>query len=211
LNHLQGYRDLEVLSINCMESLQSLPETIGILHKLRELLIDNGNGCGMNPVIPESIGNLHSLEKLVLIGAQDPRFDEKGVDPLLKKRHKFPKGMSQLKNLTYLDLSRNGLDEIPEFVKDLPKLRELGFAWNMDVKELPRFLTELRELRTLRLDSDGLTDLPDFLNQLPLLNHITLGDNCEITPSTVKKAALKRRFPRVKFDFRDEYDCPSSK
>ena len=40
LNHLQDYRDLEVLSINCMESLQSLPETIGILHKLREWLWD---------------------------------------------------------------------------------------------------------------------------------------------------------------------------
>jgi Leucine-rich repeat (LRR) protein len=209
LNHLQDYPNLEVLSINCIESLQTLPEAIGTLHKLRELLLDNGNGCVMNPVIPESIGNLHALEKLVLIGAQDPRFDEERVDPLLKKRHEFPKSMSQLKNLAYLDLSRNGLEEIPEFVKDLPRLRELGFAWNMNVRALPPFLVNLRQLRTLRLDADGLTDLPDFLNQLPMLCHITLGDNCRITQSAARKSAIRSRFPKIRFDFRNEYDCPN--
>jgi len=205
LEHIGEYSDLEVLSISCLESLQALPDSIGKLTNLKELIIDNGNGCSMNPVLPETIGNLRSLEKLTLYGAQDPR----EPPPQPAERHKFPRGMSQLKNLVYLDLGRNGLDEIPLFVKDLPRLRELGFAWNMKLKEIPMFITNLRELRTLKLDSDGLDDLPVFLNSLPNLSRITLGNNCRITQNPAKMKDLKRRFPRVTFDFSDEYDCPA--
>jgi Leucine-rich repeat (LRR) protein len=211
LQHLQDYPELEVLSISCLENLQSLPESIGTLTKLRELIIDNGNGCIMNPLLPESIGRLHSLKKLVLYGAQDPRyFPEEGISPLLRKRHKFPKSMSQLKNLVYLDLGRNGLSEIPEFVKDLPNLRELRFGWNMNLKTLPAFLTGLRELRTLALDANGLGNLPDFLNQLPNLTRITLGGNCLITQHKSKIKSLQSRFPKINFNFEDEYECPTN-
>jgi Leucine-rich repeat (LRR) protein len=210
LQRLSEYPDLEMLEIRCLEDLQAIPESIGILSKLRELLIDNGNGCQMNPVLPESIGNLRSLEKLVLYGAQDPRFQlEERVAPQLRKRHKFPNSMSQLKNLAFLDLGRNGLEEIPEFVKNLPKLHELRFEWNMKLTTIPSFLTTLQELRTLRLDADGLSDLPDFLNEIPKLTLITLGDNCQITQSADKKKSLQRRFPRIKFVFDDEYECPT--
>jgi hypothetical protein len=44
--------------------------------------------------------------------------------------------MSQLKRLTYLDWGKNGLAEIPDFVKDLPHLKELRFGWNMEVSEV---------------------------------------------------------------------------
>jgi hypothetical protein len=205
LQHIESYPDLEVLSISCLEGLQALPESIGKLTRLRELLIDNGNGCSMNPVLPESIGNLRSLEKLVLYGAQDPR--DAGPQPA--ERHKFPSSMSQLKNLTYLDLGRNGLDEIPVFVKDLPKLRELGFDWNMKLKRVPAFLLGLRHLTTLRLNGNDLEDLPDFLGTLPELTRITLGNNCKITQSAARMKSLRRRFPRITFDFEDEYDCPA--
>lgn len=210
LERLKDYPNLEVLSIRCVEASQALPDSIGTLRELKELRIDNGNGCSMNPVLPESIGNLQSLEKLVLYGAQDPRPVGDTFGPQPTERHRFPKSMSQLKNLTYLDLGRNGLEEVPSFVKDLPRLKELRFAWNMNVKALPPFLGELRELRTLRLDADGLTDLPNFLTHLPKLTRITLGDNCEITQSGTKKSALKRRFAHIELDFNDEYDCPTN-
>ena len=160
----------------------------------------------MNPVLPESIGNLQSLEKLVLYGAQDPR--DPGAQP--RERHKFPPSMSQLKNLTYLDLGRNGLNEIPSFVQDLPNLRELRFKWNMQLKEVPAFLSNLRELTTLQLDADGLSDLPDFLNTLPKLTRISLGYNCKITQNAAKMRELKRRFPKIRFDFTNMYDCPAN-
>jgi Leucine-rich repeat (LRR) protein len=202
LQHLERYPDLEVLSISCLEGLPAIPDSIGQLTKLRELRMDNGNGCSMNPVLPETIGNLASLETLVLYGAQDPR--EPGSQP--HQRHRFPRGMSQLKNLTYLDLGRNGLQEIPLFVRDLPKLKQLGFGWNMNLKEVPSFLTELRELNSLDLQADGLHNLPDFLNTLPKLRQVSMGDNHAITGNEGKKKELQRRFPKIEFNFDDEYD-----
>jgi Leucine-rich repeat (LRR) protein len=204
LGHLGDYADLEVLSIVCIENLQSLPNSIGRLTKLKELRMNNGNGCSMNPVLPESIGNLRSLEKLDLYGGQDPR----NPGPQPGERHKFPRSMSQLKSLTYLDLGRNGLDEIPSFVKDLPQLRELRFEFNMGLKQIPDFLSELPELKTLRLNSNGLDDLPDLLNRAPKLTEISLGDNCEITQNPTRMKALQARFPKIHFDFEDEYECP---
>ena len=203
LNRLKGYPNLEVLSIHCIEPLQALPDDIGQLAKLRELNMNNGNGCAMNPKLPESIGNLHALEKLDLYGAQDPT--PPGDQPT--QRQEFPKSMSQLKALTYLDLGRNGLEEIPDFVRDLPHLKELGFAWNQEVRNLPRFLGSLPQLQTLRLNADGLTDIPDFVRG-PKLLLITLGNNCAITTNAAKQKALEQRFHGVKLDFENEYDCP---
>jgi Leucine-rich repeat (LRR) protein len=208
LQRLRDYPNLEVLSIACLEALPALPDSIGALTKLTELSMDNGNGCVMNPVIPEAIGNLHLLRKLDLVGGQDPRPQDNKPGPQPKARHSFPRAMSQLKSLTDLDLGRNGLKEIPSFVMDLPNLKEFGFAWNIDFRELPASISTLHELTTLRLDGNDLRDLPDSLNALPHLTQITLGNNCKITQDPVRTKNLQRRFPKVKFDFTDEYDCP---
>jgi Leucine-rich repeat (LRR) protein len=211
LNKLPDYRDLEVLSISCVENLRALPDSIGKLAKLRELIIDNGNGCTMNPQLPESLGDLHHLEKLVLFGAQDPSAGGSDHPVQPRERHRFPASMSQLKTLTYLDLGRNDLDAIPAFVGELPNLRELHFQYNEKLKTLPPFLANLHELRTLRLEADDLNDLPGFLNALPKLTSVALGNNCSITQSKTKMADLKKRFPKIVFDFEEEYDCPSPK
>jgi len=205
LDHLASYPDLEMLSISCVENLESLPDSLGKLRRLRELRIDNGNGCSMNPVLPENIGDLRLLEKLTLYGAQDP--GDAGHQP--RTRHKFPSSMSQLKNLTFLDLGRNGLSEIPMFVGELSNLRELRFQWNITFREIPSFVSNLREVSTLKLDGNDLTDLPDFLNRLPKLTRVTLGNNCRITQNAAKMHELQNRFPKVRFDFTDEYDCPA--
>lgn len=209
LNELEKYPDLEVLTIQCVESLKAIPDSIGKLTHLRELNMDNGNGCSMNPQLPESIGNLVGLQKLVLAGAQDPRGVGEHAGPQPGMRHKFPAGMSSLKNLTYLDLERNGLSEIPSFVQDLPNLKELRFGWNMSVKTVPLFLVKLSNLTTLNLESDGLTDVPQFLDRLPKLSRISLGNNCAITQNEAKKKELTKRFPKITFNFDDEYDCPA--
>lgn len=210
LKKLKEYPNLQVLSIACVEWLQALPDDIGQLEKLRELNMNNGNGCSMNPSLPESIGNLQALEKLDLYGAQDPRAEGRHHAPQPVERHRFPKSMSQLKRLTYLDLGRNGLEEVPEFVKNLTHLKEFGFAWNVKVRALPAFLATLPELHTLRLDADGLTDIPADLRG-PKLSLITLGDNCAITANAARKKALEQRFHGIKLDFEDEYDCPEEK
>jgi len=204
INQLANYPNLEVLSLTCLESLQVLPDSLGNLEHLKELIMDNGNGCSMNPVLPASIGNLRSLQKLTLYGAQDPRLAD--VQP--GTRHEFPRGMSQLKTLTYLDLGRNGFDEVPSFVRDLSSLHEFRFEWN-DLKEIPAFIANLKQLTALKLTGNDLRDLPDSLNALPKLSDITLGNNCKITQDPKKIAELRKRFPRIHIDFDDEYDCPA--
>jgi Leucine-rich repeat (LRR) protein len=204
LSSLGDYKNLEVLSITCLVSLKAIPGSIGHLMRLKKLTIDSGSGCSMNPVLPEDFGNLHSLEKLVLYGAQDPSMPD--LQPA--GRHKFPQSMSQLKNLKYLDLGRNGFKQIPAFVGDLPKLRELRFEFN-DLRMVPPFISNLHELKVLRLKGNYLDDLPNYLNSLPNLNLVTLGNNCKITQDAKKMKNLRERFPRVKFDFEDEYDCPT--
>jgi Leucine-rich repeat (LRR) protein len=205
LQRIERYPNLEVLSISCVEGLKAIPDSIGQLTKLKELRMDNGNGCSMNPVLPESMGNLAALETLVLYGAQDPgEPGERGSQPA--QHHKFPRSLSQLKNLTYLDLGRNGLEEIPNFVGDLPKLKHLGFGWNIKLREVPSFLTRLPELTSLDLQADGLRDLPDFLNAVPKLAEVRMGDNHAITGNEAKKRELQKRFPKIKFNFDDEYD-----
>ncbi|MGB7154789.1 MAG: leucine-rich repeat domain-containing protein [Candidatus Acidiferrales bacterium] len=209
LDKLESYPDLESLSIKCVAALKVRPDSIGKLTRLRELIIDNGNGCAMNPVLPESIGNLYSLEKLVLYGAQDPSSVGDEPNPQPHQRHKFPGAMSQLKNLVYLDLGRNGLTEIPSFVGDLPKLGELRFQFNA-LKELSPVVARLQELRVLELNGNDLSDLPGFLKTLPNLTRVTLGNNCRITQSPAKVTELTNRFPNIHFDFMDEYDCPAN-
>jgi hypothetical protein len=54
LENIGGYSDLEVLSISCVAGVRSLPDSIGKLTRLKELITDNGNGRSMNPLLPES-------------------------------------------------------------------------------------------------------------------------------------------------------------
>ncbi len=129
--------------------------------------------------------------KLILFGAQDPR----NPDLQPAERHKFPSAVSQLKNLMYLDLGRNGLEEIPSFVKDLRRIRELRFQWNMKLKEVPAFISNLRELTTLKLDADGLDDLPDFLNALPALARIASGT----TAKRCQNERFEKKIPKSRF------------
>ncbi len=183
LQQLAKYPALEQLKIACLEDLTALPDSLTRLQNLRELILDNGNGCQMNSALPEQIGNLTALRKLVLYGAQDNRWQEPGVKKNLRERHPFPKSIEKLIGLTYLDLGRNGFTTIPAFVQSLTNLKEL------------------------HLDFNELTELPAFLANMPALKVVTLGNNCAITGKAARRTATVRRFPRIQFDFKNEYDC----
>jgi Leucine-rich repeat (LRR) protein len=194
LAQLQDYPDLTELSISCLDKREPLPETIGALAKLKVLKVDNGNGCRMSASLPESIGQLEALETLIWHGAQN-------------LQRAFPRSLSRLTALRVLDLGGNRLTALPGFVAELHHLQELRLDFNR-LTSLPDFLGELRELRVLALGGNDLDDLPDSFSKLPAGVAIALGNNCKITRSKSKPAELRRRFPKIHFDFADEFDCP---
>lgn len=205
LKHLPGRLgtlvNLEALEIACLENLEDLPEEIGSLRKLEELVIDNGNGCSMNVSLPRSIGQLENLRVLRLYGALDGRdLDaEEGASASASKP--LPETLANLSRLEELDLGRNGLTAVPAQVGSLRALKKLALDYN-EVSVLPSFVGNLTNLKELSLNSNGGVKLPDSLAGLKGLR-IFMGNN-KLTLAAQRN--LRTRFPNAVFNFENEYD-----
>jgi internalin A len=104
--------------------------------------------------------------------------------------------LTELKNLTTLDLSYNQISDI-SFLTELKNLTTLYLSYNQisdysfltELKNLTTldlrnnqisdisFLTELKNLTTLDLSSNQISDLPDEITQLKYLRKLDLGQN----------------------------------
>ena len=193
--------NLESLEIACLEKLEDLPEEIGALRNLRELVIDNGNGCSMNVRLPRSIGRLENLRALRLYGALDGRdLDaEEGARKNLSKP--LPDTLANLARLEELDLGRNGIRAVPQQVGSLRGLKKLGLDYN-ELRQLPSFVGNLTNLRELSLRSNGGVRLPDSLANIKRLR-IFMGNN-KLT--LLEQRRLRARFPGATFSFENEFD-----
>jgi hypothetical protein len=193
--------NLEALEIACLEKLEDLPEELGNLSKLEELIIDNGNGCSMNVSLPRSVGRLTNLRVLRLYGALDGR-DLDAEKPSRRGRNKpLPDTLAQLQKLEELDLGRNGIGSVPAVVASLQGLKKLALDYN-DIHELPAFVGELKNLRELSLNAYGGMRLPPSLAGLKGLK-VYMGNN-KLT--LVAQKQLRARFPGAVFSFENEYD-----
>ena len=205
LKHLPGRLgalvNLEALEIACLEKLEDLPEEIGELGKLRELVIDNGNGCSMNVQLPRSIGRLENLRVLRLYGALDGRDIGEAAGAGAAKSKQLPETLAKLSGLEELDLGRNGLTSVPAQVGELRGLKKLGLDYN-EIRVLPSFVGNLTGLRELSLNSNGGVRLPDSLANVKGLK-VFMGNN-KLTLR--EQASLRSRFPTAVFNFENEYD-----
>lgn len=193
--------NLETLELACLENLEDLPEEIGRLRRLRELVIDNGNGCSMNVSLPRSIGQLEGLRVLRLYGALDGR--EVGAeDSARSKRAKpLPDTLAELRNLEELDLGRNGIRSVPPQVASLRGLKKLSLDYN-EIREVPAFVGGLKNLEELSLNANGGARLPQSLAGLKGLK-IFMGNN---RLTLAEQKSLRARFPAAVFSFENEYD-----
>src|ERR1044071_157593 len=154
--------NLEALELACLEKLEDLPEELGRLQRLEELVIDNGNGCTMNVRLPRSVGRLANLRVLRLYGALDPRDLGEGRTG---KSKALPDTLADLQRLEELDLGRNGIGSVPRQVASLRGLKKLSLDYN-EIRQLPPFVGDLPNLRELSLNANGGIALPPSLARL---------------------------------------------
>ncbi|HEX8191133.1 MAG TPA: leucine-rich repeat domain-containing protein [Pyrinomonadaceae bacterium] len=193
--------NLEALELACLEKLEDLPEELGQLQKLRELVIDNGNGCSMNVALPRSVGRLAGLRVLRLYGALDGR-DTGPEGPARDAQSRLlPDTLGELQNLEELDLGRNGIKSVPQQVATLRGLKKLSLDYN-DIRELPSFVGDLPNLRELSVNANGGVVLPPSLAKIKGLK-VFLGNN---RLKLRDQKALRARFPDAVFSFENEFD-----
>ena len=197
---LGTFVNLEVLSFACLEQLETLPEEIGNLSKLEELIIDNGNGCSMNVALPGSISKLQNLRVLKLYGALDAR--ETGQAAGRPRIKSLPPQIAALRNLEVLDLGRNGLTTVPPQIAGLANLKTLGLDFNA-LRAVPEFVGNFKNLRELALDAnEHLTNLPQSMANFKTLR-VSMGGNAL---KLREQKSLRSRFPQIVFSFASEYD-----
>lgn len=143
--------------------LVSLPEEIANLTNLEELNL-GGNSLSH---LPNSIGNLINLRKLDLgydpvpLGQEGDLFPE----PLRNKIKNLPPQISKLKNLEYLNLGWNELEEIPKEIGNLSKLRLLYLERNK-ITKIPNEIRNLTNLKYLDLRGNNLPIPPEILQKV---------------------------------------------
>ena len=189
--------NLKELDMHCLELLEDLPADLGRLTKLEKIVIDNGNGCGMNVTIPASIGELKSLKVLRLFGALDPS----GQSEALSKVKSLPTTIANLQNLEELDLGRNAFESLPAEIGQLKNLKKLVLDYN-EIHEIPASIGELSNLKELSVASNAGIKLPESLSKISGLK-ILMGNNYL---KLKDQEELRRRFPNATFDFTNEYD-----
>ena len=181
--------NLEVFSFGCLEKLTTLPASIGNLTKMRELIIDNGNGCSMSVAVPASIGKLQNLRVLRLYGA-------------IESAKPLPASIGQLRNLEVLDLGRNGLTSVPQSIAALSNLKTLRLEYNA-LKSIPDFIGEFKNLKELSLDAnENIKTLPASLAKIEGLT-VSMGNNAL---KLRDQKTLQTKFPNITFSFENEYD-----
>lgn len=193
--------NLKALEMACLEKLEDLPEELGELRELEELIIDNGNGCAMNVSLPRSIGRLSKLRVLRLYGALDGR-DLGDEEPARKAQHRpLPDTLKELQGLEELDLGRNGIQSVPPQVAALRGLKKLSLDYN-DIRDIPAFVGDLPNLQELSVNANGGVTLPQSLAKIKGLK-VFMGNN---RLTLVAQRRLRARFPAASFSFENEYD-----
>ncbi|XP_048136380.1 disease resistance protein RUN1-like [Rhodamnia argentea] len=162
-------KSLVSLNLTDCQLLCELPEEVGELVELRELILDitrisklptsigslikleklSAWCCSLIREIPSSIGDLQNLQHLI--------FDQSGLEML-------PIAIGRLKKLRTLYLDRTKISYLPESIRNLSSLQELHLANCLELQSLPELPSSLTNL----IASSQSPSLP----QLSCLSHL---------------------------------------
>ncbi len=146
-------------------SLTTVPDTIGNLTHLTDLLLNNNQLT----TIPEAIGNLTQLTDLRLYGNQLTA---------------IPEEIGNLKQLAELSLSGNQLTTIPDTIGNLTQLTELRLDGNQ-LAIIPDTIGNLTQLHGLRLYVNELTTLPATITNLGRITNVDISDQGKAGVGTI--------------------------
>lgn len=103
---------------------------------------------------------------------------EKVIKLELRRKHykEFPKEIFKLKNLQYLDISKNSIREIPAGIDSLKNLQILIVSKN-ELETLPKEIGGLKMLQYLNANQNDISSLPPEIGSLVNLKNMDLWSN----------------------------------
>lgn len=125
-----------------------------------------------------------------LIASRLPEnLDEVAIDLAWLKLTRIPPEsmvkLTEYPNLESLSLQLNYLDELPDLIGDLAKLKYISLHSNRLTK-LPDSFGNLMELERIHLSNNKFTKLPEFLGLLPNLRQLSLGTMTPTMPESLR-------------------------
>ncbi len=161
---------------------EKLPESLGSLHFLNALYIDN---CTLTS-LPESLGNLENLELLAIRKTPVHQLPLSTVN--LSSLHTLivenarlttlPQDIGKLEKLTDASFAGNALRELPPDIQNCRQLRALDVGFNKLTGRVYTTLADLPALKRLNLSGNTLSGpLPEALFAMPYLEYLNLSAN----------------------------------
>ncbi|XP_062985504.1 leucine-rich repeat-containing protein 2 [Elgaria multicarinata webbii] len=173
------FQELRILELSSNQ-ITDLPIEIGCLKNLKELNVS----FNCLKTIPPELGDCENLEKLDLSGNLELT--------------ELPFELSNLKQVTFVDVSANKFPSIPICVLRMSSLQWLDMSSN-NLKDLPQDIDRLEELQTLLLQKNKLTYLPHALLNLTKLSLLVVsGDAIVQMPTAICESTTGLKFISLK-------------
>ncbi|WP_052599156.1 leucine-rich repeat domain-containing protein [Aureispira sp. CCB-QB1] len=166
-------------------NIKEIPKEIVQLHNLVRLDLSCNNELRN---LPDELGQLPALKELILYGIpgifSTPQRQVSGQDTYA---YDFPSCIRQMKQLEHLDLGDVIVTEIPEWLHELRQLKYLtlfsGMGSNPYLK-IPKTFTQLSNLELLQINAYSV-DIPEDIDKMQSLECLVIEPAVSI-PNTIK-------------------------